>query len=77
MGSLFIGISVGVAELLCPFRIFRGHRRSMTSRVFGVRAAQFSGLFQPSTAGSPPIEGFAAVGNGLTPTVGARRRRSR
>ena len=32
------------------FRICRGHRRSMTSRVFGLRAAQFSGLLQPAPA---------------------------
>jgi hypothetical protein len=65
MGSIFIGISVGVAELLCPFRIFRGHRRSMTGRVFGLRAAQFFGLLQPapSRAGSPP----SCPGNGFTP----------
>src|ERR1700757_1612742 len=43
-GPTFIGTSVRGAELLCRFRICRGHRRSMTSRVFGLRAAQFSGL---------------------------------
>jgi hypothetical protein len=38
------------AELLCRFRICRGHRQSMTSRVFGLRAAQFSGLLRPAPA---------------------------
>src|ERR1700732_893600 len=49
-GPTFIGTSVRGAELLCPFRICRGDRRSMTSRVFGLRAAQFSGLLQPAPA---------------------------
>jgi hypothetical protein len=33
-----------------PIPYLPGHRRSMTSRVFGLRAAQFSGLLRPAPA---------------------------
>ena len=68
MGSIFSRISVRVGELLCPFRICRGSRWSMTSRVFGLRAANCPACNNwPQHSRFTAIECFAAASTALTP----------